>query len=264
MASFSEIMTRGMVFYDEEYLAECKEFCRIRDIHFLPHIHSHNLCYYYDRDTGNFKKQQIQERQMVRHDDPIFDTNLINDFKAFQVLFVEKSKRIVGIVHMSDYNRGAVYDYLYKKLFLLEKGLVHLIIQFSGLRRRELFKFLGKSLPEGEGDKVLTQKDFRGKGISLKTILELVHAYEMVKIREADIHKIIAVRNKIAHSDQLVPQSASDPMQFSSSAFSHLVHGVNSLEVALRQVGNRLYFMQGTMTDDFSAAVMPLEDYLFT
>lgn len=263
MATFSEIMTRGMVFYDEEYLTECKEFCRIRDIQFLPHIHSHNLCYYYDRDTGNFKKQQIKERQLVNFDDPVFDTNLINDFGNYQVLFVEKSKRLVGIVHMSDYNRGPVYDYLYKKLFLLEKGLVHLIIHFSGLRKLELYKFLDKSLQESEAEKPLSQKDFRGKGLSLKTILELVHAYELVKIREADIHKIIAVRNKIAHSDQLVPQSAQDPMQFSSSSFSHLIHGVNSLEVALRQVGNRLYFMQGTIDGDFSGAVMPLEDYLF-
>jgi hypothetical protein len=263
MASFRDIMTRGMVFYDEEYLPECKEFCRLRNIHFLPHIHSHNLCYYYDRKHDNFLKKEIVPMQRVESSHYLYDTNLLDQFRKYDVLFVTEGGRIEGVVHYSDYNRSPVYEDLYKKLYLLEKGLVHLITEFSGLTRGDLLDQLGRKGTPEERPRPLLAKHFHGKSMSLKSILEFVRHFELVKIREADIHKIIAVRNKIAHSDHFVTRSNKEAAKYSMSAFAQLIHGVASIEVALRQTGNRLYFMQETLTGDFSGDVIPLEDYLF-
>lgn len=263
MVSFQDIMTRGIIFYDTEYLEECKEFCRVRDIQYLPHIHSNDLCYYFDKDQDNFVKKKIHPQQKVYFDTHLYDPTLLDAFREYDVLFVEHHHVIRGVVHFSDYNRSAVYEEIYKKLLLLEKGLIHLIVELSGLRKGDLFQHRKKPLNDQDPQAELRPQDFHGKNMSLKTILEFILAFQLVKIRESDIHKIIALRNKIAHSDDLVDTSAKGTAKYSMSSFAQLIHGVNSVEVALRQVGNRIYFMQETISGDFSGTVTPIEDYLF-
>lgn len=262
MVLFEQILTRGIIFFDEEYLEECKEFCQLRNINFLPHIHDPHSCYFYDQEKSEFRKQLVQEEQIVQMSDSIFQDQFLDLFKKYEVLFVYRNQVIQGVVHYSDYNRSAVYEDLYRKLYQLERGLTHLILEHAQLTKGDLQEFRGKRRSQHAG-MPLTAKDFIGGGVSLKTILEFTRQFNLVKVREHDIHKIIALRNKIAHSDNLVNRSNSNKLKYNLSSFGQLIKAHGSVEVAMRQVSNRLYFMQAITDEDFTSPVTPLDEWHF-
>ncbi|MEO0472585.1 MAG: hypothetical protein AAF206_23415 [Bacteroidota bacterium] len=262
MLAFEQIMTREMVFFDKEYQDECAFFCQARGINYLPHISRNEKCFYYHPDTQDFEPRNIERQQVVRPTDQIYAFSLMDRFQKFDVLFVKEGGILTGVVHYSDYNRAPVYEDLFKKLFLLEKSLIHLIVEYSGLKKRALKEFLNDSSTEADKQTDLVSSDFSGEKMTLKTILHFTRKYELVKIRNSDIDQIIDLRNKVAHSDQLVSTSKSNPQSYTINTFKRLILGVNSLAVALKQVGYRLYFMEASLQDDFSIPVKPLEAYL--
>ncbi|MEM7656051.1 MAG: hypothetical protein AAF399_07980 [Bacteroidota bacterium] len=262
MVLFEQILTRGIIFFDEEYLDECKEFCRLRNIHYLPHIHDPRSCYFFDREKEEFRRQAVLPEQIVQMSDSIYQDQFIDLFRKYEVLFVYRNQVIQGVVHYSDYNRSAVYQDVYRKLYQLERGLLHLILEHAQLTKGDLQEFRGKRRSQ-HATMPLTPKDFIGGNTSLKTVLEFTRHFKLVKVREQDIHKIIALRNKIAHSDNLVNRSHTNKLKYNLSSFGQLIKGHASVEVAMRQVSNRLYFMQAITDEDFSSPVTPLDEHHF-
>jgi hypothetical protein len=262
MVVFEQIMTRGIIFYDQEYVEECKEFCRLRGINFLPHIHDQGLCYFYDKEKDEFRRQEVKAEQVVQTDETIFQDAFPEMFRKYEVLFVRRNHILRGVAHYSDYNRPAVYEDVYRKLYQLERGLVHLIVENAQLTKGDFQAFMGKKKSQHAADP-LKAKDFIGGNVSLKNVLEFTEYFKLVKIRPGDIHKIIALRNKIAHSDNLVARSNTDKLKYNQSSFGQLIKGHASIEVALRQVSNRLYFMKAVLDDDFSTPVVPLDEFQF-
>ncbi|MEL6670749.1 MAG: hypothetical protein AAFR61_01105 [Bacteroidota bacterium] len=262
MVLFHQIMTRGIIFYDDEYAEECQEFCLLRNISYLPHIIDKHTCYYFDKKKKLFTKKPIQADQIVEAEESIFQRKFAEIFEEFDVLFVQDKEVLCGVVHFSDYNRPAVHDHLYQQLYLLERALVFLVVKYGGKTKRQLFEFFNKAEDE-RTDELLTEKDFRGHKISLKHILEFVAHYDLLKMKKEDIKRVIEIRNAIAHSDDLVTQTNQHAKSYHHNSFVKLLRGVDSMEVALRQLSNRLYLLRAIEEDDFTMPPMPLEDYLF-
>lgn len=256
-------MTRGIIFYDEEYEEECMAFCRERNISYLPDIYNANKCYFFNVKTERFEPRGINpDKQTVDPDGGLFRPEIIEQFKKHEVLFVKNHDVIHGVVHYSDYNHPKVYEEIYKQLFLLEKGLIKLIIENAQLMKKDLTDFMGKD-PGTNSTRLLEERDFSGaEKVNLKVILEFTRAHQLVRIREEDIHKIVLIRNIIAHSDYLVSRDKKDSRKYNAGAFSRMIRGVNALHVVIRQVANRIYFMQAILKDDFSVHAYTLEEYL--
>lgn len=254
-------MTQGIIFYDPEYRDECTTFCQLRSISYLPSIQDERFCYFYNLEEKKFTKKRIQAPQTVRFDDSIYAFPLIDRFKRFETLFVSKHREIQGIVHFSDYNRSAVYDDVYKKLYLLERGLVHLIVENASLTKKDLFEFLEKKVPSN-GNSLLSKQDFRSIDISLRTILQFTQRHNLVNISESNIRNIISIRNKIAHSYDLVNKRVNGALHYDQKSFGHLIHGMISLKKATRQVSNRLYLMKAVLDENFLQPVIPIEEFL--
>lgn len=261
MVTFQEIMTQGIIFYDKEYRDECTTFCQLRSINYLPSLHNEKFGFYYNSDEQKFTRKRIMDTQRVGAEASIYDNKLISRFREFGTLFVEQNHVIKGVVHFSDYNRSAVYDDIYKQLYLLERGLVHLITHNASLTKRDLFEFMDKHIPS-DGDQPLSKKDFRARDISLWTILKFTQEHKLVKISENNIQNIISIRNKIAHSYDLISKQVNDTLHYQEKSFTHLIHGMNSLRIATRQVSNRLYLMKAVLDENFLQPVLPLHDFL--
>lgn len=263
--AFADIMTEGVIYYDDEYLEECGEFCRIREIDFLPHIHNCRFRHRYDNVAREFTQEKIEQDQFVSPTDSIFPNYLIKKFEKYQVLFVRHHNSIVGVVHFSDYNRACVYDSLYSSLFLLERGLVYLTVKFAGYTKGHLGAFLKKAVSKEKQSLPLSASDFRGGEITLRHVLKYVENYGILKIKKADINQIIRLRNDIAHSDDLVSKNKkkkSISLEYDFNSYRMLLVRKTSLDVALRQLENRLYFMNAIAMDDLSLPVKRLKDYL--
>lgn len=260
LITFEDIMTKGIIFFDEEYKEECKNFCQIRNINYLPKISSDSYCYFFNSETSKFTERKIKEDQMVGIYDDIYHMDLVKAFKKYEVLFGMYGRKVKGVIHFSDYNRSPVYTDIYSKLYNLERGLVNLVVEFSGLSKYELLHFLEKEKSDKHKKQRLEHEDFRGKNITLKTILEFVEKQKLIKIRQPDINQIIALRNMIAHSNNLISAKKADHNLYDVGSYSRLLSRCISLEVALRQVSNRLYLMDSALQEDFSQAVISIDE----
>jgi hypothetical protein len=119
--SFNEIMTSQIVFYDDSFKKECAEYCRERNITYVPSLDNFNI--YYRLADGEFQENRIDESQKFNVDDDIFGNSVVEKFEAHHVLFVFEKNELVGVVHFSDYNRNPVFIYTYSLLLAFEKGL---------------------------------------------------------------------------------------------------------------------------------------------
>lgn len=262
MIEFSQIMTNEIIYYDSEYPKECMDFCRSRKIGFLPHIHYRNECYTADIMYRNFHRSEMKDRQFVEAGENIFGQELLGKFEEFKVLFARHHGDLVGVVHFSDYNRRPVYEHLYSCLLTLERGLVYLIIE-RGVEREKLFRIM--NIETGRNSGMTTRADFRRYRINLGQILSFVQQEGILKVRKEDVSKIYRVRNKIAHSDNLISRKApSDPaLDYDFGTFKGLIEGEASLRIALKQLQNRLYFLKASGDEDFTLPTNRLGNFLF-
>ncbi|MEO1803787.1 MAG: hypothetical protein AAFU33_03195 [Bacteroidota bacterium] len=266
MITFGDIMTRGLIYYDSEYKEKCKEFCRIRNISYLPHIDNPSQYFQYDPELDRLKQLFIPEEQIVQADESIFTYKIFEDFNKYKILFVKRGRMLEGVVHFSDYNRSIVYDYVYQRLNRLERGIIQLIVIRKKLTKNDLRRFLGKKPLESHKG-LLEESDFRAQKkpsgyMNLRDILFFALEHKIIAIREDDGHKINMVRNKVAHSGWLVDKNNGSEFDYKITSFKSLASGMASLEVAIKQVLNRLYFETSLLGKQPSSPVMSLDSIL--
>jgi len=252
MIRFNEIMTSDVVFYDKEYNDECKEFCRTRSIDRLPAIHDSRIGFRYSRGNKEFESFAIKPTQFVHPNDNIFKKSLIGKFQENQILFVVENDDLKGIVHFSDYNRPKVYEEIYKKLYKFERGLIFLISEYSGKSHKELEMFLGDQFFTANRNKLLSKRDFSKMKLNLKDIMEF--ALETDLLRVLHIGRINGLRNKIAHSKDLVEKNSPKrgSLKYDLQSFKDLILGNIALDIAIRQVSNRVYLMKAVNDENFA------------
>ena len=254
MLQFKDIMTREMVYYDKEYKDECAEFCKARNINYLPAIHNPKLAFQYSRQDNRFEQFSIKPGQQVLPNENIFKSGIADKFGNHEILFVIDAGHLYGVVHFSDYNRSIVYEEIYNKLFMLERGLIYLVTEYGGKTVGELEDHL-KTRQENRSpnpEELLNRHDFSKRKTNLIDVMEFSTNIDLLRIR--NINKINNLRNKIAHSKDLIAKMdyQSGLLKYNYQAFENLVEGKISLEIAIKQVANRLYFMKASANENFN------------
>lgn len=263
MLTFGEIMTKEVVFYEKDHRVVCAEFCKARDIHLLPAIHKNNVGYKYSKAEGTFKRQKIYTTGCVEANENIFKSIVINRFKNRKVLFVKEDGEFVGVVHFCDYNRSPVYEEIYKKLYKLERGLLYLITEFGGKTLGELEKF--KDVNSGTGSsELLIKQDFRDLKINLSEIMKFATKKGILIMKDVD--KIHDLRNKIAHSIDLIEkvEYKKGDLKYSFQSFTDLIEGSLALDSALRQVANKAYLMKIERNENYGLKVSQVFEEIFS
>lgn len=262
MINFQEIMTRSVIFYDDEYEPECLDFAQSRNITLLPDIADIDMCHQYDIGKQTFKQKKIDPDQLVDVSDDIFQSHLVKIFRAYKVLFVSDQQQIVGVVHFSDYNRQAVYREIYNQLFLLEKGVKYILLNLSSIGRSEWLKFRGQKFLKSDDHKQITSEDLHEQGVSLPILLHFARENKLLKAKEHHIYMIKELRNRIAHSEAFIKKDKAGKAHNHQNYLS-LSLQMQALRIILRQVNNRIFLMKATLDEDFKQSVMPLDEFLF-
>ena len=263
MVRFKQIMTQSVVFFDSEYEEECGQFCATRYISFLPDISDSNYYHLYHRDTGQFERVEIPQEQVVHPEENIFQSDIVERFQKFEILFVKEHGNLHGVVHYSDYNRPEVYEEVYQKLYKLERGLIFLIVEYANKKREDLIEFAQGKPARKDLELAVTRRDFSIFKMTLKEIMSFSASIDLLKIQSPE--KITLLRNRIAHSEDLVRREdyRADPFQYHYRSFEQLVTGKLAMEKGLKQVSNRLYFMQAVLKDDFTLRTDSVFDRAF-
>lgn len=260
MIRLQDIMTEGLIYFDDDFRDECMEFCRIRNISTLPHISDPSLCYHFDRKKERMEKRDLHPQQRVDGSLSIFHPQMLDLLQQYEVVFVQDGGETCGVVHFSDYNRPKVYTYLYQQLYQLERGLSYLVLH-SRISLNTLRRFLDKeAVPEGDRPVQIT--DFDKLDTSIKDLLKFCRKHELLKTNSQDIHRITKIRNLIAHSNDLVARKSPTSLNFNVSSFKFLMQGVAAVQLVIRQVANRIYFIRALQEDAFDHNPRSIEDYL--
>ncbi len=144
----NEISTKDIIYYIEEEETRCINFCKKRNISFLPH-HSLSKIYKFNEDLGKFNILEIREEQKISENTNVFDYSLKDRFKQENILFVYDNELLTGVVHFCDYNKNIVYIYLYTMLLEVER-LIRVYLINKNIKEQEVVESICNKIAEND------------------------------------------------------------------------------------------------------------------
>ncbi|MEM6265262.1 MAG: hypothetical protein AAGI38_22360, partial [Bacteroidota bacterium] len=148
--TFRDIMATDLFYHDPEQEQACVELCNLLKVDYLPCLQ--HADHYVSYEKGKFSDPQlIDEKMIVDAGMFIFDPRVLKKFEhnAHNVQFVYQYGRMLGVVHISDYNKSSVLMNYYGYLLDFEQRLRSLLI-LHGVTNQDMldfFKRKGKKDP---------------------------------------------------------------------------------------------------------------------
>jgi hypothetical protein len=138
----ADIQTTALLYYDEQRIVACYDFCKRRDIDCLPIISDSNSFYLRNDETDKFDKHELSDDRRIDAYTFIFRPDLLERFQRRPVQFVFTHGELTGVIHFSDYNEDLVDTYLFAQFAKYERGLRQLAIghELKNNNMREYFE----------------------------------------------------------------------------------------------------------------------------
>jgi hypothetical protein len=256
----SDIQTTELLYYDQDYAADCYEFCKQRDIDCLPAISEPSDFYYHRVDESKgFRLQSVETERRLPGFTYIFNPDLIDRFREHAVQFVYEHEELTGVVHFSDYNRPEVRIYLYALLAEYERNLRMLAIR-SGLTNHDMKAYYEDMQEAVKGDSNQTwffnkrlrryekiQQEAPQKppfqGFYLNDLIRLINHRGIMTLDE----KVVDLRNMIMHAEEMVHMVdvTTPDYVFDIDSFAAFFELVQTLLRDAKRVKNRIAFLGG-------------------
>lgn len=217
--TFGQIMTEELVFYDENFLEKCSNFCERRNVDYLPGVDGESV---FEFSEDGFKERCLEKNkdQLVRPTKRIFSPGIVEKFDEFKVLFIYEDREIVGVVHFSDYNRKPVYLYLYDRIYELETSIRKLL-------------YLEKVGAGGN-----SSGPFQNYG--LPALIDRLHDTDIeLQLPKEDLREL---RNRVMHERQFVEHEdfQEKSLHYSLESFRKSFQRVSQLHKSIREVNNQV------------------------
>jgi len=152
---------------------------------------------------------------MIDSHEFIFAKQLLDRFRAHNLLFVYQETELTGVVHFSDYNRPSVNAYLFNLLSAYERSL-RKVLSLSGLNNRDMLNYFTKMIVSSDNKliKHVYSEKLRGfeknkaryeklhdfDRFPLKDLIDLAKHHHIICLSE----KVIDLRNMVMHAQELV------------------------------------------------------------
>lgn len=216
-ATVSQISTKDLRFYDPKDISGSKEFCEKLGITYLPDA---NRKQFYELKDGSFVLKKLHEIDQCNPWDLIFSEETLAKFRknnSDNVLFVTEDQRIKGVVHIVDYNREFIFTELYKLIFNFESMLREYLFN-AGVNNNTIIEFFRQKSDVEAANSFWKRKHAeytsdKGKKklqeamgpLQVFYLSDLLNYYHYLgKISDGEMHSIIRIRNKIAHSVDII------------------------------------------------------------
>lgn len=123
--TFAHIMERHVLYYDADASDACAFICQRLNINALPGLDGETY-YPFDEETNQFGEPQlVPEQGRAQSHDMLFTEVVRDQFAQTEpnVLFVYDGRVLVGVVHLSDFNRSSVLQIVQDDIILFERDL---------------------------------------------------------------------------------------------------------------------------------------------
>jgi hypothetical protein len=174
-----------------------------------------------------FVVRQLHEIEQCNPYDLIFSEATLAKFQkrnTDDVLFVTEDQRIKGVVHIVDYNREFIFTEFYKLIFGFETMLREFLYN-NGFNNSTILEYY-RAKADGDGAKpfwrrrlnqivgnkaTFEQRQFAFGPLQIFYLSDLLNYYAyMDLITEEHKLAILKIRNKIAHSVDIISQQKND------------------------------------------------------
>jgi hypothetical protein len=123
----ADIQTSDVLYFDPGFREKCYEFCKKRNIDFLPSLDDTKQIYVRDDEQADFHVRTVDSAQTIDGSRRAFDLAILEVFRANYLLFVYTQGEFSGVVHFSDFNKPVVHSYLFDVIFQYERTLRHFL-----------------------------------------------------------------------------------------------------------------------------------------
>ena len=253
----ADIETKEILFYDAEFEEKCFNFCKQRDIEFLPSLDNPSETYVRDDIADGFKLETINQERKIDGTQNAFHSMVLDTFHKNHLLFVySTNNELSGVVHFSDFNKSIVNTYLFQLLFQYER-LLRTFLQEYGFNNSDMVKYFESKVTQAKK----RSKDFYQRKINnyLKEQAEIdklppfqsFYLDDLISFTNAQGNNlsvdVIQVRNTIMHAHELVNMQNwnADDYIFDFASFEKFYTSALTLHRDYKNVKNKVAFLQG-------------------
>lgn len=220
-AIISDIYVKDLLVYDTINKDELSGFCIQNGISFVPGKDRKSV---YKLVEGAFQKAELSEDLICSPTDQLFDPKTIAKFEKGshdEVLFVIESQRIIGVVHIVDYNNEFINIEFYSAIYAFENMLRNYLTK-KGETNQTLLSWMEEKAQESKhwsrrynecvpkDEKKLLQEEDKRKDFGpfqtfyLNDLLYFSSSKGHVsRDFRRNIYAIISIRNWVAHNKDL-------------------------------------------------------------
>ncbi len=248
--TFDDIMTSEIVFFDASFEKDCIQFCKERNITFIPSLEFFDRCYELT-DDDKFQEEKIEESQKVNIGENVFDKSVFEKFEKHHVLFVYRDDELEGVVHFCDYNRSPIFIYIYSLLLKFEKEL-RTLFTYYGMSNKDMIEFFRRQntkyyreqfekslIPKNE---IIMKELEPFQMFNLSDLIGLANSNDVIQISKS----VIDIRNIIMHAKNPVKHRnyENDGLIYNYESFKGFFECVKLLQLEFRKVINKINYIR--------------------
>ena len=253
----ADIQTSDVLYFDPRFREKCYEFCKKRNIDFLPSLDDTTQIYVRDDGQADFHMRTVDAAQIIDGFRRAFDPAILEVFRANPLLFVCTQGEFSGVVHYSDFNKSVVSAYLFEVLFQYER-MLRVFLQECRLTNADMVELFRAKASAAKAEK--RRNFYQGKVDDYTTRAFEIADYPPFQtfylddlISLANMQglsldpSVIVVRNDVMHAHDLVDKDSgiTDGHIFRFNGFEAFFRRAVALHHDLAMVRNRVAFMQG-------------------
>lgn len=270
-ARIKDIAVTKLICYNPLHEDNLRQFCFRNGISYLPDVDRKLI---YQLSEEGFTKRSLTEDYCLNPEELLFDITTVRKFERVdenEIKFVVEDGKIVGVVHIVDYNNEFIAVELYRAFFRFENSLRKLLIN-NGLSNEDLINWVWQNrdqealnadgatywaekydrLVPSDSSKLLKVENQRKSVYPFQTFLfsELLEFAIERGLADSNIFKtksLYPLRNFTAHNRHFVSVSKSDEGQlvYDFSRLKNFVKNINEFFCASDEL-ERLLISTGT------------------
>lgn len=244
-AKISDILINELYFYNHENRDILKEFCKVNSITFLP---DKNQKAVFELMGDEFVRRNLNPEYCISPDKKLLDEETLKKFEnnPEEIRFVIENDKIIGVVHIVDYNNEFIQIEIFRLLFRFENNLRKLLrsrrfdnddfIEWVKLKAEkseywsERYERIMPEDPERR-NRIINerQENYAFQTFNLSELL--IFSFEKGVLNRDKIYfrDIKKIRNSIAHRRHLTPMNENEEGYFVYN-FEELRNFISSLK----------------------------------
>ncbi len=253
----ADIQTRDVLYFDPEFRERCYEFCKRRDIDFLPSLEDTRQIYARDDERADFHLRTVDEAQTIDGFRRAFDPTVLEVFRANPLLFVYSQGEFSGVVHFSDFNKAVVHSYLFDVIFHYERTLRYFLHR-TGLGNADMISHFRERSTTADDEKTrsaykrkIRHYDKNRDRYETQPPFQCFYLDDLISLAKdkgLSLNPAVTdVRNMVMHAHELVhmDHQAAGNFIFDFGSFEKFFRSAVALHHDFAMVRNRVAFMQG-------------------